>query len=62
MYAERQAHVQTYADERQRLLHIHQDHQAKIDELRNDLTPIKDITTSNNQKYWFLGRGIHMEG
>ena len=62
MYAERQAYVQTYADERRRLLRIHQEHQEKIDELRNDLKPIKDLTKSNNQKYWFLGRGIHMEG
>ena len=53
MYAERAAHVQTYADERERFLHIKHVDQSKIVELRNDLTPIKDITTSNNQKYWF---------
>ena len=30
MYAERQAHVQTYADEPERLLYIHQIHQTKL--------------------------------
>ena len=43
-------------------MQIKQDHQEKKAELEDDLTPIKDLTTSNNQKYWFMIRGLHTEG
>ena len=43
-------------------MQIKQVHQTKINELKDYLAPIKDLTTSNNQKYWFMGRGLHTEG
>ena len=38
------------------------EHQQNKTDLEKDLTPIKPLTTSNNQKYWFMQKNLYTVG